>query len=1482
MPNPGTPLKADEGINGIILDLSAKWRLQLPLRDKNWSPAKHANQSVEHQIHSSIRYLYFKDRPALDEAIRQFERQAPSIDTKWPFKPKADADVIPTRTRLAAARREEFLINQVDKEEKAVAELRKCLLEKLQNASREYNKRKEQEESKRTELQAKAALNHIPQQAESPKLPAPRSHDLRPSLKSPEKRKQSTLKGWCTSPAPQSSTHRKNSTKAQHPSSDEYPLYQDEIQAMDVETSGNRYSMAQADSLESTEHGFKTAPTTPSDEVPLPQESKRTVSDDFVFDKPEMIHVKPLASSPTRKRLYEDVTEPSMRRKVSREESTSSIPRSHIANDIQPTTSFLHKVIPNYNDPLRQQKGRDSSSVSTGPQRSFGSDSSLGSLMTGLSTGLTTPNTSFEPPSTSTSFDTSYDQSELTLTVSERHRLQLGASEQKRPNPKHETTSKNSVDEPTEYKDDLNFDPMELDDIAERLGQGQGPESSLPIVEEPDPIAINPTVETYLQANLFQQSPFKDMTPCAATSVPFRQCYEVVRAANACSLPMATFEDCLQSRIDDYEILWSRLTESTKLHGKAMPERSNLRAWKRAETKFEGVALTGSLTYNEKAGAPLLKFGLGPLKLDSSYRLSRQFGGDRFCVLSIPGIDSGDLPQHLKAAHSQVRSTLVKWLVDEEHNFLGRKWRAFFVKPNQNKKSARSNKKLKAGYRIFFFAEDGDDFSHREATGELDPRKTNHAPTTRKSMLDWFIPAEPNAQQTVLKFFARLALAVSSTKATIVFEPREIIRTDDARADNPQPRRISIKRSDEKKTNIRPVQSEAKVMNDGCARISRKAAKDIASRLGTDYVPCVFQGRIAGAKGIWMVDALDESIPNGRGYWIEITDSQLKFEGHNCDQWAPDPKRVTFEVQSFSKKLSAASLNFQLIPILEDRGVPYEVFKRLLEEDLTSRISELGDAMQSPLDIRIWNQENNSVTEERIQNNGIEMVGGLPLSLAEKINWFVEHGFQPSTCRFLKDLLYQTIHDYCMRLENRMNIGLGLSTYAFMIADPLAQLEENEIHIGFSHLFRDTKSGRNETMLHSIDVLVARLPALLPSDVQKVRAVFKPELGVYRDVVVFSSKGQCSLAEKLSGGDYDGDKAWICWDPDIVGPFRNAEVPTAPPLQEYGISRDTVKMCDLLSRPDYMSSFLRHGFDFNLQPSLLGSCTVYHEAMCYEKRSINEEFALSIASLLGLLVDRAKAGIIFDERKWTDFLKKRRLPKNYPKPYYKNKEKARPTNHLIDRLLFEVAKGVREKALGNFTKAFANVGTQDEDLVRRWKEENEDAKDDNVLKSVLSHLKGDLKSIHDYWMKNTRADDGYEDEKKSSKRPDIPSFNSVLEKCRGDFIKVEPLPVEGHPTVTKWRRDQARKRNGWSLLKASAIYNEWNRGKFAWYVAGVELGELKATAGGSGSYTPMVMEIASALKLDSKMARKRQRADDGDLDDEYGSDIDVEDIDDIQ
>lgn len=67
-----------------------------------------------------------------------------------------------------------------------------------------------------------------------------------------------------------------------------------------------------------------------------------------------------------------------------------------------------------------------------------------------------------------------------------------------------------------------------------------------------------------------------------------------------------------------------------------------------------------------------------------------------------------------------------------------------------------------------------------------------------------------------------------------------------------------------------------------------------------------------------------------------------------------------------------------------------------------------------------------------------------------------------------------------------MNIGIGKPTSALMIADPLGVLEEDEIQLFFSSTFRDPKSRWEDVMLHDTYVLVARLPALLPSDIQKV------------------------------------------------------------------------------------------------------------------------------------------------------------------------------------------------------------------------------------------------------------------------------------------------------------------------------------------------------------------------------------------------------------
>lgn len=238
--------------------------------------------------------------------------------------------------------------------------------------------------------------------------------------------------------------------------------------------------------------------------------------------------------------------------------------------------------------------------------------------------------------------------------------------------------------------------------------------------------------------------------------MPFRQLYEIVRVAKTCNLDISNFLVCFQTTFASYDDLWSSLGSITKAHRAQIPERSSLAAWDRALSNFEGVALAGKLRFLDRPKGPCFEFQLSPLKLERSYRLARQFGGDRFCVIGIPGLGLKDLPSHLKNHHTCAREAIINWLVDTRHKLLGRTWRAFFTK-DIKKNRARSD--MKDGrYRIYLFAEDGVGFRDEKKSGEADPRFLDRPRTAVGDMIKWFMPFEANTTQPSLKFFARLTL----------------------------------------------------------------------------------------------------------------------------------------------------------------------------------------------------------------------------------------------------------------------------------------------------------------------------------------------------------------------------------------------------------------------------------------------------------------------------------------------------------------------------------------------------------------------------------------------------------------------------------------------------------------------------------------------------------------------------------------------------
>ncbi|KAF9768705.1 hypothetical protein IL306_013951, partial [Fusarium sp. DS 682] len=150
-------------------------------------------------------------------------------------------------------------------------------------------------------------------------------------------------------------------------------------------------------------------------------------------------------------------------------------------------------------------------------------------------------------------------------------------------------------------------------------------------------------------------------------------------------------------------------------------------------------------------------------------------------------------------------------------------------------------------------------------------------------------------------------------------------------------------------------------------------------------------------------------------------------------------------------------------------------------------------------------------------------VGGLPKDWPGTMSFLVDGGFEPKRLEFLNTMMFEHQKKRWEPTEKKFAIEIAQSTYALMTVDFQGVLAPNEVQLCFSSAF-----GNGHQALYDIGgfvVLVGRCPAHLPSDIQKVKAFFKPELRQLKNVIIFSSLGDESLAGKLSGGDYDGDKA---------------------------------------------------------------------------------------------------------------------------------------------------------------------------------------------------------------------------------------------------------------------------------------------------------------------------------------------------------------------
>jgi hypothetical protein len=918
----------------------------------------------------------------------------------------------------------------------------------------------------------------------------------------------------------------------------------------------------------------------------------------------------------------------------------------------------------------------------------------------------------------------------------------------------------------------------------------------------------------------------------------------------------------------DPEAFWDRIRQRLGPSTPASDE--SKKVWEAAPDNFEGYTFKGRVEFNSSRSKPVFSLQLLPLEKENSSRFQRKFGSDRFLYLSFPALESvSELERFTKADAKKIEAKFLEWF-QTEHSFLGRKWRAFHVEPTKKSKGSKS-RNTQYGIRVVLFATSGIGITEKVPVGE---------------MVNWFFPltAPKNRDQSFCKAFARLDLGLSRTVPTLVFKPSQVIWAEDITADGtPEDARFND-------PSLRwPEIEDGAVMNDGCSRISLGAAQEIwklyKKRTGVyERLPTAFQARIGGAKGLWVV-APEIQRRSPLPVWIEISKSQRKFERHPEDHFDEtiDPLRFTFEVVNYSTSPAPSDLHLSFITILVDRGVPRESIEAIMRRYLDREREDLLDILKDPVRTYDW-----VCKQEAGSKDNVQWQAALPLSLGDRVKLLLESGFTPTEEPYLGKCLTWAINSQHLWEEQKLRIPLGKSTFLFGVADPFGVLAPGEIHVQFSTWFNDEEE--RYLTLEDIEVLVARQPACRRSDLQKVRAVSHAKLGHMVDVVVFPTRGQYPLAGKLQGGDYDGDIFWLCWEPDLVKPFKNAPAPTEELKHaDYGIKQHTMKLREIKSQnADEFSfdKFLEEASKFRLAPSLLGKVTNYLEKQAYAENKLYSPTLNALCDMHDLLVDAPKQGYAFTDHDFNKVKRKLGLPAVPETPAYKEimelcknakemgeAKKARnlrrepKEENAIDYLYFQVVRKHHLETKCMVEELLSKDTSDDSALL--YPCQHERSKGNEHIKYELDRLREGFDRVLRVW--NGTFGGGLD--------TSAGQYNDTVAKCYAKYTALLPQRLDV-PEIKAWLEPDIHPGySKWEILRASALYAAfpYRKSTFVFHMAGKELADLKCPPSQSsrrivGPIYAILRPKAPKVRAPTAVDQPDGNADDSD-DDEFTSSL---------
>ncbi|EXA29291.1 hypothetical protein FOVG_19212 [Fusarium oxysporum f. sp. pisi HDV247] len=927
--------------------------------------------------------------------------------------------------------------------------------------------------------------------------------------------------------------------------------------------------------------------------------------------------------------------------------------------------------------------------------------------------------------------------------------------------------------------------------------------------------------------------------PAEMKNAPMIAKWEVCRIAYHCSLSLEGVPLKYLSQWRDQDVFWKDLKQHNCFRHRTFPAKCDREVWDQGHGQDlnaeRAVEYKARLRFDNPNRKPKLELEI-PVSGKSS-RLRRKFGFNRFIELQL--LFSDGCATILK--NKDEKRALARWLVQERHLFLSQEWVACFIEEIKSRKGKFGLVAPKiTGKRVVLFAEHG---AGLNISSNMSARASqiNHPSAftsvdsfcDRYDVLDWLLQLDSNADQPYIKLFHRISLGLSKTIPTVLLMEKSIRhRHTDIESSNGTP------------------------MNDGIGRISHSLLREVRDVMGLDFLPTAIQARIGGAKGLWMMD-LSPYPPDER--WIEIYPSQRKWD---CN-WS-DPAHRTLEVVSVSSYTGPASLNLQFIPILEERAIDRKLMRTTICERIEKHLrNDLGNAKAAMgiLEVfRKWIHETSYTTFGDSQDGTSWFVGGLPADWPGTMSFLADGGFEPRRLDFLNTMMFNHQKQRWKQMETKLHIKIAKSTSALMTIDFQGVLAPNEVQLCFSPAFDDGQQTLDD--LGGFDVLVGRCPAHLPSDIQKVNAVFKPELRHFKNVIVFSSLGDEPLANKLSGGDYDGDKAWVCWDPDIVDNFKSTDVPSPHTFKEY-FQPNTQTLGILASRygkPHYLDMFLEEAFDFHLNPSFMGTCTGYKESLAYHEGSIGNETVVKLSMLLSALVDQEKSGFEFDDNIWCRIKEEQCGGKMFLKaPTYKTDDLAAlaTSNHIIDFLKLAIHQRIQDgiREFSNY-RTGSGIGydkpvltTFDSDLVSYWNDFEDQANQITSLfdpsscwfKDFRSNLIQEIDECKTYWGKAMSGKEDY----LTKVVPVHERWKDILPTVKSDSLVASLMASSLKNGVGR-----SKDLGPWDLLKASLTFKRHHQhARFVWQMAGRQLQFIKACRGRGGDENDILLPIPVVSRM---------------------------------